>query len=108
MEGNPDQKVRGWNYDMVGQAAQCVERYCKLANMDIHSLKPVTTHCMDDHNFSNEESKTKGELASVAARIVLKVLYTARIGRPESLWTVNIIARCVTKWTLACDKYDIV
>ena len=28
----------------------------------------------------------------------------ARIGRPDILWTVNKLARAVTKWTQACDK----
>ena len=31
-------------------------------------------------------------------------LYLARIGRPDVLWTVNILARSVTKWINACDK----
>ena len=42
--------------------------------------------------------------AKEAARIVLKVLYQARVGRPDWLWTVNSLAREVTKWTAACDK----
>ena len=28
----------------------------------------------------------------------------ARIGRPENLWSVNKLARSITKWTKACDK----
>ena len=31
-------------------------------------------------------------------------LYLARIGRPDILWTVNKLARSITKWTKACDK----
>ena len=31
-------------------------------------------------------------------------MYLARIGRPDLLWTVNVLARAVTKWTQACDK----
>ena len=34
---------------------------------------------------------------------MLKCLYLARIGRPHILWSVNKLARSVTKWT-ACDK----
>ena len=36
--------------------------------------------------------------------IVLKCLYLARIGRPDILWSVNKLARSITKWTKACDK----
>ena len=35
---------------------------------------------------------------------VLKCLYLARIGRPDLLWSVNKLARSITKWTKACDK----
>ena len=35
-------------------------------------------------------------------QIVLKCLYLARIGRPDILWSVNKLARSITKWT--CDK----
>ena len=37
-------------------------------------------------------------------QIVLKCLYLARIGRPDILWSVNKLARLITKWTKACDK----
>ena len=45
-----------------------------------------------------------GELPKVCSQIVLKCLYLARIGRPDILWSVNKIARSITKWTKACDK----
>ena len=35
---------------------------------------------------------------------VLKCLYLARIGRPDILWSVNKLARAMTKWTKSCDK----
>ena len=46
----------------------------------------------------------RGVLHKDCARIVLKILYLARIGRPDLLWSVNCLARDVTKWTVACDK----
>ena len=45
-----------------------------------------------------------GELSKVCSQIVLKCLYLARIGRLDSLWSVNKLARAVTKWTRACDR----
>ena len=36
---------------------------------------------------------------------VLKCLYSARIGGPDILWSVNKLARAVTKWTKACDNF---
>ena len=48
--------------------------------------------------------KSVGELSQVCFQIVLKCLYLARIGRPDILWSVNKLARSITKWTRACDK----
>ena len=48
-----------------------------------------------------EELKSVGEFSKVCSQIVL---YLARIGRPDILWSVNKLARSITKWTKACDK----
>ena len=62
------------------------------------------TPCIDDHRFKEEEMKSVGEMSHVCSQIVLKCLYLARIGRPDILWSVNKLARSITKWTKACDK----
>ena len=62
-------------------------------------LYKVTTPCLDDHHFKEEELKSVGELSQVSSQIVLKCLYLARIGRPDVLWSVNKLARPITKWT---------
>ena len=59
---------------------------------------------MDDHQFTEEEIGSVGELSTVCSQIVLTCLYLARIGRLDILWSVNKLARTVTKWTKACDK----
>ena len=48
--------------------------------------------------------KSVGELSKVCSQMVLKCLYLARTGRPDILWSVNKLARSITKWTKACDK----
>ena len=48
--------------------------------------------------------ENKGELSEVCSHILLKCLYLARIGRPDNLWSVNKLARSITKWTQACDR----
>ena len=44
-----------------------------------------------------EEFKSVGELSKVSSQIVVKCLYLARIGRPDILWSVNKLARWITK-----------
>ena len=97
-------RISSWSYDMEGHAKKCVERYCELANKTTQQLYKVSTPCIDDHHFKEEEMKSVGELSQVCSQIVLKCLYLARIGRPDILWSVNKFARSVTKWTKACDK----
>ena len=103
--GKPDaETISYWSYDMEGHAKKCVERYCELANKTTQQLYKVSTPCIDDHHFKEEETKSVGELSSTCSQIVLKCLYLARIGRPDILWSVNKLARSITKWTKACDK----
>ena len=83
---------------------KCVERYCELANERTQQLYKVSTPCIDDLHVKEEEMKSVGELSKVSSQIVLKCLYLARIGRPDILWSVNKLARSITKWTKACDK----
>ena len=89
---------------MAGHAKKCVERYCELANKTTQQLYKVSTPCIDDHHFKEEEIKSVGELSHVCSQIVLRCSYLARIGRPDILWSVNKLARSITKWTKACDK----
>ena len=81
-----------------------MERYCELANKTTQQLYKVSTPCIDDHHFKEEETKSVGELSQVCSQIVLKCLYLARIGRPDILWSVNKLSRSITTWTKACDK----
>ena len=97
-------RISSWSHNMAGHAKKCVKRYCELANKTTQQLYKVSTPCIDDHHFKEEEMKSVGELSQVCSQIVLKFLYLARIGRPDILWSVNKLARSITKWTKACDK----
>ena len=97
-------RISSWSYDVEGHAKKCVERYCELANKTTQQLYKVSTPCIDDHHFKEEETKSVGDLSHVCSHIVLKCLHLARIGRPDILWSVNKLARSITKWTKACDK----
>ena len=59
---------------------------------------PMTT------TLKKKNWKSVGKLSKICSQIVLKFLYLARIGRPDILWSVNKLARSITKWTKAFDK----
>ena len=54
-------RISLWSYDMEGHAKKCVERYCELANKTTQQLYKVSTPCIDDHHFKEEEMKSVGE-----------------------------------------------
>ena len=64
-----------WSFEMEGRAKKCVERYCELANKTTQQLCKVSTPCIDDHHFEEEEMKSVGELSQVRSQIVLKCLF---------------------------------
>ena len=96
--------ISSCSYDVQGHAKKCVERNCELANKTTQQLYQVSTPCIDDHHFKEEETKSVGELPQVCPQIVLKCQNLTRIGRPDFLWSVNKLARSITKWIKACDK----
>ena len=78
--------------------------HCELANKTTQQLYKVSTPCLDDHHFKEEELKSVGELSTVCSQIVLRCFFLARIERPDILWSVKQLARSMTKWTKACNK----
>ena len=54
--------ISSWSYDMEGHAKKCVERYCELTNRTTQQLYKVSTPCLDDHHFKEEELKSVGEI----------------------------------------------
>ena len=62
-------RISSWSYDMDGHAKKCVERYCELGNKTTQQLYKVSTPCVDDHHFKEEEWKSVGELSKVCSQI---------------------------------------
>ena len=50
-------RISSWSYDMESHAKKCVERYCELSNKTTQQLYKVSTPCIDDHHFKEEEMK---------------------------------------------------
>ena len=75
-----------------------------LTDRTTQQLYKVSSPCIDDHHFKEEELESVRELSQVCSQIVLKCTNLARSGRLDILWSVNKLARSITKWTKACDK----
>ena len=94
--------IFSWSFDMEGHVKKCVERCCELVNKKHQLMYKVTTPCLDD--YSTNTNWELLENCEKYTQIVVTCLYLARIGRPDILWSVNKLARAVTKWTRGCDK----
>ena len=49
-------------------------------------------------------SEDRGELASIAASVLMQLLFAARMARPDLLKAINYLARRITLWTKLCDR----
>ena len=67
----PNAKTVVWSSVMEGHAQKFFERQCKLANTKTEQLHKVSSPCLDDHHFKNEELEQVGEVCS---QIVKKML----------------------------------
>ena len=67
-------RIPSWSYDMAGHAKKCVERYCELANKTTQQLYKVSTPCIDDHHFKEEEMKSVRELSQVCSQFFTEML----------------------------------
>ena len=72
----------------------------------LKQLYTDSTSCVDDHQFKNEDLlETVGQYKKkLCSHIVLKCLHLARIGSPDTFWSLHCLSRAITKWNKACDK----
>ena len=98
--------VNVMTYDMKPFLESCVKRYVELAGKDAKPLKTVSTPCHDERIARPiaDESETKGVLAPIATRVLMKILFAARMARFDLLRAVQGLAARVTKWSTECDK----
>ena len=98
-------RVRALKYDMKGFLAQCVERYVELTKIDKKKIVEVDTPFIDlPKDDPTVESPKAGALQAIASKVLMKILYAARMGRFDLLKATCALASRVTKWTDSCDK----
>ena len=98
--------VNMMTYDMKPFLQSCIDRYVTLAGRDAKPLKIVSTPFYEERiaRPTLDEKENKGVLAPIAARVLMKILFAARIARYDLLRAVQGLAARVTKWSTDCDK----
>ena len=82
-------------------ACQCVSLYEEVSGM---KAKPFRTPNCDEGSLIASNDHTRGQLADCSARLVMKLMWLCRIGRPDILIGVTQSAKHVTCWSLNDDK----
>ena len=99
----PRKMVRVVEYDQSNFLTACVEKYVELAGEKVKKLSHVDTPFLDESTKIPEGEPT-GVLAGIASKVLMKILYAARMGRFDLLRATNSLARYVTKWGPTCDR----
>jgi hypothetical protein len=88
----------------------CVEKYLEPAGLTPNKLRTVASTFLeksvreDSDDKPDPEETDKGELQPFAARVLMKVLYGARMARYDLLRPCCWLATRITKWSVSCDK----
>ena len=91
--------VRMMEYDMELFLVQCVERYTELAGKFGANLHKVSTPFVEDTATSPDDTEISGILKPIASKVLMKILYAARMCRYDLLRATCALASMVTKWT---------
>ena len=63
---------------------------------------------MNDHQSTAEHFNIAGELgSSMCANCIHIPVHKTSSGRPDLLWTVNMLARSITKWNLQASESNV-
>ena len=91
-------------YNIKNFLESCVEAYCQLAKVDKSKLKR-TSALFHDNKVARpkEEDEKSGMLQPIASKVLMKILFAARMARYDLLRATQSLASRVTKWSEGCD-----
>eukprot|EP00435_Cladocopium_sp_Y103_P043739 s3220_g12.t1 len=92
-------------FDMSSFLDSCVDAYCQLAKVEKSSLPRVQTPFTEAGiaRPTLDEKETPGRLQPIASKVLMKILFAARMARPDLLRATQSLASRVTKWSAECD-----
>ena len=91
-------------YDMELFLVQCVERYTELAGKFGANLQKVSTPFVEEMATKPVDTEVSGILKPIASKVLMKILYAARMCRYDLLRATCALASMVTKCSPSCDK----
>ncbi len=86
-------------YDMSDFLQQCCDKHVELAGTRSKPLRPAATPFLEENAKDDEEEDNitpqspQGALADMAVRVLMKLLYAARVARYDLLRSIAGLAR---------------
>ena len=96
--------VRVLSYDMREFVKACVDRYIEVAGGNTGALRVVATPFLSEPDPDPKGEEADGRLGDVAASVLMKILYAARMARFDLLKAIQALACRIHRWTKWCDK----
>ena len=92
-------------YDMASFFESCVEAYCSLAKVDQSLLEKLATPFTEAGiaRPTLDENEKPGRLQPIASKVLMKILFAARMARFDLLRATQSLASRVTNWSAECD-----
>ena len=97
--------VKQIEYNLRPFFAQSLESSLTLAEKIIDTLKPAKTPLWDDFKLESTAADSKeGLLQPIACKVLMKILYGARLARFDLLRPIAALASEIIKWDAVCDR----
>ena len=91
-------------FDLRSYAAQTVEFYCDLCGIELKTLKHMTSPAHPESIMVEEEASEQGMLKGYAAQVLMRLLWLARLSRPDLAFIVGRLASNVLRWSQWDDR----
>ena len=87
------------------EMTEFIDNCCELCEaLSSRKLKPAASPYVNDGSLSDSDWDVKGSLSAEASRALMKVLWCARLARPDLNKAISDLTRRLTCWSVADDK----
>lgn len=97
-------RIPGLRCEMTGFMEQCVEGNLELASIPRAKLNAASTPSLEERSIASKDFEGPDYVSSIATKVLMNILYAARVDRLDLLQSVTALAREVSRWNRTCDK----
>jgi hypothetical protein len=88
-------------YDMTDFAENACKAYEELSGC---TLQKAATPYLPEGSLVDSDFENRGQMAENASRVLMKILWSARLARPDLMKGISDLTRRITTWSKADDR----